>query len=205
WQTRRLIPHVFTEKSIVRARLSREGNGIEVMIYTRSYQDLFARICNFFDRIGYSIGEAKIFTTNHGYALNNFIVLDASTTEISYTGLLKHIEENLGDKITQTADVDPPIKGRVERQVKHMPITTKVMFDSLPEGSHQMLDIIACDQPGLLANIAFILIEHNVKVHNAKINTLGNRAEDTFLISGHDDLALSSDKMQELKEALLQL
>ncbi|MEO1956873.1 MAG: [protein-PII] uridylyltransferase, partial [Methylophilaceae bacterium] len=50
WQTRRLIRHVFTEKSIVRARLSREGNGIEVMIYTRSYQDLFARICNFFDR-----------------------------------------------------------------------------------------------------------------------------------------------------------
>lgn len=205
WQTRRLIPHVFTEKSIVRARLSREGNGIEVMIYTRSYQDLFARICNFFDRIGYSIGEAKIFTTNHDYALNNFIVLDASTREISYTGLLKHIEENLGDKIIKTVDVEPPIKGRVDRQVKHMPITTKVMFDSLPEGSHQMLDIIACDQPGLLANIAFILIEHNVKVHNAKINTLGNRAEDTFLISGHDDLALSGDKMQELKKALLQL
>ncbi|HIE90557.1 MAG: [protein-PII] uridylyltransferase [Methylophilaceae bacterium] len=205
WHTRRLITHIFTEKSIVRARLSREGNGIEVMIYTRSYQDLFARICNFFDRIGYSIGEAKIFTTNHDYALNNFIVLDESTTGISYNGLLKHIEESLGDKIIKRADVEPPIKGRVERQVKHMPITTKVMFDSLPEGSHQMLDIIACDQPGLLANIAFILIEHNVKVHNAKINTLGNRAEDTFLISGHDGLALSSDKMQELKEALLQL
>ncbi len=205
WHTRRLITHIFTEKSIVRARLSREGNGIEVMIYTRSYQDLFARICNFFDRIGYSIGEAKIFTTNHDYALNNFIVLDESTTGISYNGLLKHIEESLGDKIIKRADVEPPIKGRVERQVKHMPITTKVMFDSLPEGSHQMLDIIACDQPGLLANIAFILIEHNVKVHNAKINTLGNRAEDTFLISGHDGLALSGDKMQELKEALLQL
>jgi [protein-PII] uridylyltransferase len=205
WHTRRLITHIFTEKSIVRARLSREGNGIEVMIYTRSYQDLFARICNFFDRIGYSIGEAKIFTTNHDYALNNFIVLDESTTGISYNGLLKHIEESLGDKIIKRADVEPPIKGRVERQVKHMPITTKVMFDSLPEGSHQMLDIIACDQPGLLANIAFILIEHNVKVHNAKINTLGNRAEDTFLISGHDGLALSSDKMQELEEALLQL
>tara|TARA_B110000879_G_scaffold47313_1_gene66683 strand:+ start:2914 stop:5466 length:2553 start_codon:yes stop_codon:yes gene_type:complete len=205
WQTRRLIPHVFTETPIVRAHLSRDGNGIEVMIYMRSYQDLFARICNFFDRIGYSIGEAKIFTTSHNYALNNFIVLDESTKEISYTGLLKHIEENLCDKIIKTVDVEEPIKGRVERQVKHMPITTKVMFDALPDGSHQMLDIIACDQPGLLANIAFILIEHNVKVHNAKINTLGNRAEDTFLISDHNDQALTSDKMQQLQDALLQL
>ena len=175
------------------------------MIYTLSYQDLFARICNFFDRIGYSIGEAKIFTTSHNYALNNFIVLDESTKEISYTGLLKHIEENLCDKIIKTVDVEEPIKGRVERQVKYMPITTKVMFDALPDGSHQMLDIIACDQPGLLANIAFILIEHNVKVHNAKINTLGNRAEDTFLISDHNDQALTSDKMQQLQDALLQL
>lgn len=205
WQTRRLIPHVFTETPIVRAHLSREGNGIEVMIYTRSYQDLFARICNFFDRLGYSIGEAKIFTTQHNYALNNFIVLDESTTEISYTGLLKHIEENLHDKIIQSAAVEAPIKGRVERQVKHMPITTKVMFDAIPESSHQMLDIVACDQPGLLANIAFILIEHEIKIHNAKINTLGNRAEDTFLISDQNDEALSSDKMQELKEALLAL
>jgi [protein-PII] uridylyltransferase len=203
WQTRLLIPHVFTDTPIVRAHLSREGDGIEVMIYTRSHQELFARICNFFDRIGYSIGQAKIYTTNHDYALNTFIVLDESTSEISYTGLLKHIEENLRNKILTTTPIESPIKGRLNRQVKHMPITTQVMFDTIPECSYQMLDIIAGDQPGLLANIAFVLIAHNIKVHNAKINTLGNRAEDTFLISDNKNYALSNTKMQQLKTALL--
>ncbi len=203
WQTRLLIPHVFTEKPIVRAHLSREGDGIEVMIYTRTHQELFARICNFFDRIGYSIGQAKIYTTNHDYALNTFLVLDESTTEISYTGLIKHIEEKLRDKILTTSPIEDPIQGRLNRQVKHMPITTQVVFDTISDCSYQMLDIIAGDQPGLLASIAFVLIEHHIKVHNAKINTLGNRAEDTFLISDNDNNAISSAKLQELKTALL--
>lgn len=205
WQTRLLIPHVFTETPIVRAHLSRDGSGIEVMIYTRTSHDLFARICNFFDRIGYGIGQAKIFTTNHNYALNTFLILDESTSEISYSGLIKHIEENLCDKILTTTPLEDPIKGRLNRQVKHMPIKTQVMFDETTENHHQMLDIIAGDQPGLLASIAFILIEHNIKVHNAKINTLGNRAEDTFLISDKNDEPLNNAKMKQLKEALIQL
>jgi len=204
WQTRLLIPHVSTETPIVRAHLSRDGNGIEVMIYTRSHDDLFARICNFFDRIGYSIGEAKIYTTNHDYALNTFIVLDESTSEISYTGLLQHIEDNLYDKILTTTPIEAPIKGRLDRQVKHMPITTQVSFDTTTECHHQMLDIIAGDKPGLLANIAFIFIKHGVEIHNAKINTLGNRAEDTFLISDKGNIPLSKEKMQKLQEDLLE-
>ncbi len=205
WQTRLLIPHVFTEVPIVRAHLSRGGDGIEVMIYTRNHQELFARICNFFDRIGYSIGQAKIYTTNHDYALNTFIVLDESTTQISYTGLIKHIEENLRDKILTTSPIENPIQGRLNRQVKHMPITTEVMFDTMPESSYQMFDIIAGDQPGLLASIAFILIAHDIKVHHAKINTLGNRAEDTFLISDRHNKPLNKTQLAQLEAALMLL
>lgn len=205
WQTRLLIPHAFTEIPVVRAHLSRDGNGIEVMIYTRTHADLFARICNFFDRIGYSIGEAKIYTTNHGYALDTFIVLDESTSEISYTGLLQHIEENLHEKILTSTPIEDPIKGRLDRQVRHMPIKTQVTFDAIKECHHQMLDIIAGDKPGLLANIAFIFIKQGIELHNAKINTLGNRAEDTFLISDKGGKKLSAEKMQKLEKSLLEL
>lgn len=205
WQTRLLIPHVFTKIPIVRAHLSRDGDGIEVMVYTPNQNDLFARICNFFDRIGYNIGQAKIYTTNHGYALNTFIVIDQSSTEVIYSGLLKHIEKNLLDKLLTTSLIEAPIKGRINRQVKHMPIKTQVAFEDAPETKYQMLEIIAGDQPGLLANIAFIFIEHHVELHNAKINTLGNRAEDTFLISDKHNQPLSKAKMMQLQTALMQL
>ena len=55
---------------MVKARLSPIGEGLQVMIYTRDQRDLFARICGFFERIGFNIVEAKIHTTRHGYALD---------------------------------------------------------------------------------------------------------------------------------------
>ena len=61
------------------------------------------------------------------------------------------------------------------------------------KGTHYILEIVAGDRPGLLAQIAYTLARANVNVASAKINTLGERAEDVFLIDGarlHDEHAL---------------
>ena len=42
----------------------------------------------------------------------------------------------------------------------------------------------AGDQPGLLSRIARVLVQFGVNVHSARINTMGDRAEDTFLVTG---------------------
>ena len=52
---------------------------------------------------------------------------------------------------------------------------------------------VPTDVPGLLARIAYILATSNINVASAKINTLGERAEDVFLLDGarlHDEAAL---------------
>jgi len=61
---------------VVKARLSPIGEGLQVMIYSRDEKSLFARICGFFQSINFSIVEAKIYTTRHGYALDSFQVMD---------------------------------------------------------------------------------------------------------------------------------
>lgn len=200
WQSRLLIPHLYTQKSIVRARLSPHGDGIQVMIYVRDRDDLFARICNFFDRMGYSIVEAKIYTTNHGYALNSFIVLDSSGKSVSYSELLKSIETELANKLDENLTLESPLQGRVSRQVKHMPIPTQVIIS--PHNNHHKLDIVANDRPGLLATLAQQLLKHGIELHNAKIITLGNRAEDTFLISARNNQRLTESNIKSLQLAL---
>ena len=61
---------------MVKARLSPAGAGLQVMVYVRDQKDLFARICGFFERTSYSILDAKIHTTRHGYALDSFAIHD---------------------------------------------------------------------------------------------------------------------------------
>jgi [protein-PII] uridylyltransferase len=203
WHSRLLTPHLNTLTPIIRARLSPSGDGIQVMIYTKDRTDLFARICNFFDRMAYDIVEAKIYTTDHGYALNSFIVLDQSGKSISYSGLLKHIEVELTQRINENSPLEPPLQGRVSRQVKHMPIQVQVKISAEAENNHHKLDIIANDRPGLLSTLARKFLVLDIELHNAKINTLGNRAEDTFLISAKNSQLLDAARIKVLRESLI--
>jgi [protein-PII] uridylyltransferase len=203
WQSRLLTPHVFTDKPIVRARLSPNGDGIQVMIYSKDQDDLFARICNFFDRMAYNIVEAKIYTTQHSFALNSFSVLDQSGKSVSYSGLLKFIEAQLTEKII-TPDIETPLEGRISRQIKHMPYATQVNIHADSQGIYHTLEIVAGDRPGLLAKIAFTFLQLGVDLHNAKINTLGSRAEDSFLISAKQQ-SLNAAQIDALRDNLVKL
>jgi len=60
------------------------------------------------------------------------------------------------------------------------------------------------DRPGLLSRIGKVLMECGIKVHNAKIGTFGERAEDIFYISNKDDHAISDvAQLEQLRAALI--
>ncbi|HZV98872.1 MAG TPA: HD domain-containing protein [Methylophilaceae bacterium] len=202
WHSRLLLAHLNAESPIVRARLSPGGDGIQVMIYTRDRDDLFARICGFFERISYTIVEAKVHTTQHGYALDSFLVLDQSDKSVRYRDLLNYIEYELTQKLLSTAPPEPPLQGRVNRQVKHMPISASVSLKPDSNSDNHILEIIASDRPGLLSQMAHIFLHYGVHLHTAKINTLGNRAEDTFLISAKAG-RLDTEVVKTLQDELL--
>lgn len=97
-----------------------------------------------------------------------------------------------------------PIQGRVSRQVKHMPISASVSFRADNNSNNHIIEVVANDRPGLLSQLAGIFLKHHVHLHNAKINTLGNRAEDTFVISGRAAKKLSELQIKNLEEELLE-
>lgn len=203
WHTRLLSAHATTSDIIVCARLSPAGYGIQVMIYLADRDDLFAHICRFFEHAGYTIAEARVYTTTHGYALDSFIILDPSSKTISYRDLLNYIEYELRRRLQSKDAPGTPLRGRISRQVKHMPIPTRVSIKPDENSNHHIIDIVASDRPGLLSRLSSMLLKHRVRLHNAKINTLGNRAEDTFVISGQAGKRLEAESLQLLQEDLL--
>ena len=64
------------------------------------------------------------------------------------------------------------------------------------------LSIVAADRPGLLYGVARILARYRINLQTARINTLGDRAEDVFLVSGE---ALKDSKaVLQLEQDLLE-
>jgi len=192
WHTRTLLAHVDTGKPIVRARLSAAGEGIELLIYVRDQKDLFARVCGYFDSRSVSILEARIHTTRHGYALDTFLVTDHGRAG-HYRGLLARVEAELTAWIDAETPLPEPVKGRLSRQSRHFPVAPDVHLQPDERGSAFLLSITATDRVGLLYAITRVLAQHGINVQTARINTLGERVEDVFLIDGAE---LSSQRGQ---------
>lgn len=201
WQTRLLYRKVESKVPVVSARLSPIGEGLQVMIYAPDQAYLFARICSYFESIGFNIVDAKIHTTRHGYALDTFQVLGAGTFP-SYRDMTQMIEVELAGRIERQDAMPSPAQGRISRQLRHFPITPEVHINPDERAQYYALSIIAGDRPGLLYRVARILGQYKLNLHTAKISTLGERAEDTFVISGAD-LARPRSVLQ-LEQALLE-
>lgn len=202
WHTRHLYWRVDAEQPIVKARLSPIGEGLELLVYTRDEMDLFARICGYFDSKNLSILDAKIHTTSHGYALDSFLIQHDSHHEF-YRETLSLLEAELQDRLVKRQPLEPPVFGRMSRQSRHFPVRPSVDLKPDEKGNQYLLTVSATDRTGLLYSITRLLAQYKVNVQTAKIMTLGERAEDTFLLYGQ---SLNSGKLQiQLEAELLEL
>jgi len=205
WHARHLYWRVDRTEPVVKARLSRDGAGMQVLVYVPDQPFLFARLAGFFGRAGLSIYDAKIHTTRAGWALDTFTLNDPAQRGGSYRETLSMVEQELTRELAEQRPLGAPAEGRISRRVKHFPLTPEVQVFADDKGTHYILEVVAADRPGLLARIAYTLAKANVNVASAKINTLGDRAEDVFLIDGarlHDEqalLRLETSLYEELK------
>ncbi len=183
WQTRTLSNKVDSDSPVVKCRLAPIGEGLQVTVYTKDQPDLFARICSYFDRKNFSILDAKIHTTKHGYALDTFLVTEPTFAN-SYRDIINLIEHELTQLLHSQDALPPPRKGRLSRLSRTFPITPTVDLRPDERGQYYLLSLSANDRNGLLYSIANVLAKYKVNLHTAKIMTLGERVEDVFLVDG---------------------
>jgi [protein-PII] uridylyltransferase len=191
WHARMLWRHLKTAVPVVRARLSSVGDGLQVLVYTPDRPDLFARICGYFDSAGFSIQDAKIHTTRTGFALDTFQVtasqlpgVAAGEPDTAYRDLISLVETQAAQALASAGPLPEPRSGRVSRRVRSFPVTPRVSLAPDERAQRWLLTVSASDRTGLLYAVARVLAYHHVNLQLAKITTLGERVEDTFLVDG---------------------
>ncbi|MDE2452171.1 MAG: bifunctional uridylyltransferase/uridylyl-removing protein, partial [Burkholderiales bacterium] len=181
---------------IVRARPSTVGDGLQVLVYSPDRPDLFARICGYFDSAGFSIQDAKIHTTRAGYALDTFQVVSTQLETGSaseYRGLISLVETKAAQALDSAGPLPDPSRGRVSRRVRSFPVVPRVTLHPDERAQHWLLTVSASDRSGLLYAVARVLASNRINLQLAKVSTLGERVEDTFLVDGP---ALQQPKLQ---------
>ncbi len=209
WHARSLWRHVETRVPIVRARPSTVGDGLQVLVYAPDQPDLFARICGYFDSAGFSIQDAKIHTTRAGFALDTFQVVSTRLeggSPAEYRDLISLVETQAAAALASQGPLPEPSRGRVSRRVRSFPVVPRVTLHPDERAQRWLLTVSASDRSGLLYAIARVLATHHINLQLAKVSTLGERVEDTFLVDGP---ALQQPKAQlriegELLDAVAQ-
>jgi [protein-PII] uridylyltransferase len=188
WHARSLWRHLDTRAPIVRARPSAVGEGLQVLVYSPDMPDLFARICGYFDSHRFSIQDAKIHTTRAGYALDTFQVVSTRLADdadaSAYRDLIALVETEAAKALGSSGPLPEPSPGQLSRRGRSFPVTPRVTLNPDERAQRWLLSVSTVDRSGLLYAIARVLARHHINLHLAKVSTLGERVEDTFLVDG---------------------
>jgi [protein-PII] uridylyltransferase len=188
WHARSLWRHVNIKEPVVRARPSSVGDGLQVLVYSPDRADLFARICGYFDSAGFSILDAKIHTTRAGFALDTFQVVAtqgiAPDAPGGYRDFISLVETQATQALASEGPLPEPRSGRVSRRVRSFPVVPRVSLAPDERAQRWLLTVTASDRTGLLYAIARVMARNQINLQLAKITTLGERVEDTFLVDG---------------------
>ena len=203
WHTRHLYHCFLTEDTLVKARPTEGADGLQVLVYTKHDKNLFARLSGYFGCRGLSIQDARIHTTRGGYALDSFIVLptDRQRDLRSEATLIEHELTTQLDQM-RVEDLKYQIGMRPSRLSKAFPYPPSVEIKPGDGNASWVIDITATDRPGLLGALAQVFVSFNINLQTAKVMTLGDRVEDTFVVQGD---ALSQPRTQrQFERALLE-
>ena len=200
WHTVNLLKHQDHSQPLVLISDQNALGGTEIFVYHKDMPALFSSVVTEIDNKKLSVHDAKILSSRDDFALSTFTVLEQDGEHIDphkIQRLKKAIEmallapEKVNSQQTRLA--------RVKRQFKFEP---EVTF--LPtRRKRTQIELVAFDAPGILANIGDVFRYSGLILYTAKISTIGERAEDLFIVSTEDGNALTEQQEENLKANLI--
>ncbi len=179
WQ----LPELIQDFESPCVRIQSHADRLHIFVYMKNRERLFTRICRIISQHGVDIVAAKALITAHDFILDEFVVQ-----------LPEHCHQHDGERIAQRLQFELTefVHGRRDvtsrtsqpsRRARHQPIAPHVQLTPDPERADwYTLEVVAINRPALLADITEVFARHQVRLYHARIATLADRVEDSFLL-----------------------
>jgi len=168
--------------SCVRARPVPSGAGaMEIFVHSPDRDGLFAAIVATLDRCGLAIQHARVLDGPRGMVFDSFEVVPV---DLRVEPRPEDVEQRLAAALAGGLDAVKPPRRAQPTHLRHFRIAPQIAFDTIDaDDGRSMLSLVCTDRPGLLADVTQTLRAQSLRVHDARISTFGERAEDVFQIT----------------------
>ncbi len=201
WHVHTLLSQKTLKMPQVIARQHPDHGECEIFIYIKRQMYLFATLTNTIDALSLSIAQAQTHYTKDNDLLLSVVVLNRhnnKTTDRERSAICATLTDKLSH-ITEPNNTEFGIPRR-----RHRSFNIKPNITIIPVDNHRLkLHLSTMDYPGLLAEMGRVFGFYNLSVHHAQINTIGERADDHFVLGLPEKIKDPHKLAEELKALLL--
>lgn len=182
-----------------------ERGGSTVLVFTNDRDYLFGHISACLDQLNLNILDARIHDTNDGMTICSYVVVEDNGNGVEDMERELEIVSAMRTSLEVDASCPIPVHRHAPRQLKIFNTKTEVSFQQDSRNNRTALTLFSGDRPGLLSKVGYIFQKHGIVIQNAKIATVGERAEDVFFITNKDRQPITDlDVQEQLRDALIQ-
>lgn len=171
-----------------------------LFIYTENTDLLFALITNTLDKMQLSILDSRIIISKDNNSLFSFSVLNNQLKPVEDQTSIDYIRQTLFSDLSNPCLPEPL---SIKKQYRtHQFFDPKVLVNFSHWQEYTVLNVNATDAPGVLSVITRELYRQKIRVHNAKVGTVGERIDDIFFVTDQNNKCLNDAFKQQLGDAL---
>jgi [protein-PII] uridylyltransferase len=176
---------------LVAIRDVRERGVSELLVHAPDYDGLFSAVTGAIDEIGLDVLSARVGTTASGKSFDLFQLMDGNAQMVNDIDG-ERLKERLC-RILADGKVPRPMVRRLPRRLRPFKSVPEIHFSAAQGGEKTLMDLACSDRPGLLSDISATLVACGIRIHDAKITTMGDRVEDAFILSDKQNAPLSRE------------
>ena len=199
WQSQLIIQNKNCD--LVIACKNKFDNLLEIFIKVDNSEGLFLKLTKTLEKSGLEIIDANIFTsTDDKLAANTFITKFSHHDRALNQSELKELSIRIIKNFNNYDDFSDSIKN-AKKKIKFQNKLNITNTHNTSKGRN-LITIETSDRPGLLSDIARVFYDNNLSIFSARINTLGDKAEDTFELENLNKTLIPNKKMKEIIASL---
>lgn len=198
WHTETILEADEDDLPLIAIRNFDSRGGTSVFVYAPDSDYLFAIATATLDRLRLDVQDARIITSSAGYTLDTFTVLDAETRSVVNDAERLHDMQSRLRSALRAHEL-APVKATpaVSRRLRNFSVPASVTFTADAVNARTVMEVIAADRPGFLSLVGRAMRNQGVRLHDARIATIGERAEDYFYVTDIDNRPFEDPDRQE--------